>query len=98
MDKNSDLEFSQIAKLLRKSGLDSDEANELTERITIMASSNVIAEIRSYTKSQDSKLDSLKESMNSKFDAQSTRITVLAWAIGFATVIVSAVILFGGVG
>lgn len=98
MDKNSDLEFSRIAKLLRKSGLDSDEANELTERITIMASSNVIAEIRSYTKSQDSKLDSLKESMNSKFDAQSTRITVLAWAIGFATVIVSAVILFGGVG
>ncbi|MCY4001841.1 MAG: hypothetical protein OXF06_11055 [Bacteroidetes bacterium] len=76
MDKNSDLEFSRISHLLRKSGLDSDEANELTERITNMASSNVIAEIRSYTKSQDSKFDSLKSKYNFLIVIASAALTI----------------------
>lgn len=54
MKKNSNLEFLRISKLLRKSGLDSDEANELTERIGNMPSSNIIAEIRSYTQLRES--------------------------------------------
>jgi len=54
MKKNSNLEFLRISKLLRKSGLDSDEANELTERIGNMPSSNIIAEIRSNTQLRDS--------------------------------------------
>jgi len=41
---------------------------------------------------------SYKESTDTKIDSQKSRITVLTWAIGFATVIVSAVILFRGVG
>ena len=94
MDKNSDLEFSRISKLLRKSGLDSDEANELAERIMILASSSVLQQIDSLK----TEIRAYKESTDSKIDGQSTRITVLVWAIGFATVIVSAVILFGGAG
>ncbi|MCY4232491.1 MAG: hypothetical protein OXE59_01915 [Bacteroidetes bacterium] len=54
MKRNSNLEFLRISKLLRKSGLDSDEANELTERIGNMPSSNIIAEIRSNTQLRDS--------------------------------------------
>ncbi|MCY3999651.1 MAG: hypothetical protein OXF06_03850 [Bacteroidetes bacterium] len=94
MDKNSHLEFSRISKLLRKSGLDSDEANELTERIMILASSSVLQQIDSLR----TEIRSYKESTDIKIDSQKSRITVLTWAIGFATVIVSAVILFRGVG
>ncbi len=88
----SDLEFSRISKLLRKAGLDSDEANELTERIMILASSSVLRQIDSLK----TEVRSYKESTDSKIDSQKARITVLTWAIGFATIIVSAVILFRG--
>jgi len=62
-------QFTRISQLLRKAGLEPDEAVELTERLGNMASSNVINEIRSYTKSQDSKFDFLKESQDSKFES-----------------------------
>ena len=73
MDKDSHLEFSRISKLLRKAGLDSDEANELTERIMILASSSVLRQIDSLK----TEVRSYKESTDSKIDSQKSRITVL---------------------
>jgi len=84
MDKNSQLEFSRISKLLRKSGLDSDEANELTERIMILASSSVLQQIDSLRTEMKTEIRSYKESTDTKIDSQKSRITVLSWAIGFA--------------
>jgi len=76
-DQDSDQvgQFTRISQLLRKAEHEPDEAVELAERISNMASTNVIAEIRSYTKSQDSKFDFLKESMNSKYNT-------LIWIMG----------------
>ncbi len=51
--------------MLRKSGLEADEANELTERITNMASTNVLGRI-----------DTISARLESKFDAQNSRIDV----------------------
>ncbi|MCY4000606.1 MAG: hypothetical protein OXF84_07365 [Bacteroidetes bacterium] len=69
MDKNSDLEFSRISHLLRKAGLDSDEANELTERIKNMAASSFKTEF-----------DSFKESMNTKYNLLIWIVGILAGA------------------
>jgi len=69
MDKNSDLEFSRISHLLRKSELTPDEANELTERIKNMAANNFKTE-----------LDSFKESMSAKYNLLIWIVGILAAA------------------
>ena len=58
----------------------------------ILASSRVLHQIDSLK----TEVRSYKESTDSKIDAQKMRITVLTWAIGFATIIVSAAVLFRG--
>jgi len=59
MDKNSNLEFSRMSQLLRKLGLDPDEANELAERIMNTASINIISRLESKIDSQNSKYNFL---------------------------------------
>ncbi|MCY4673161.1 MAG: hypothetical protein OXD43_05240 [Bacteroidetes bacterium] len=73
-DKDHQGPLTRASKLLRKKELTADEANELTEIISEMASSNIIAQFEA------------------KLDAQTSKINVLIWVIGFATVILSAVI------
>ena len=73
-DKDHQGPLTRTSKLLRKKELTADEANELTEIISEMASSNIIAQFEA------------------KLDAQTSKINVLIWVIGFATVILSAVI------
>ena len=58
-DPNSNLEFSRIAHLLRKFGLKPDEANELTERIGNMASSNIVSRLESKIDAQNTKYNIL---------------------------------------
>ncbi|MCY4000486.1 MAG: hypothetical protein OXF84_06725 [Bacteroidetes bacterium] len=72
IDKNSNLEFSRISHLLRKSELTADEANELTERINNMASSSFQAEF-----------DSFKNVVEGKLDSQNSKYNTLIWIAGF---------------
>ncbi len=66
--------FTRVSHLLRKSELEADEANELTERITNMASINVLDRIDTISARLESKFDSL----NSKFDSQNSRIDTIS--------------------
>ena len=56
------------------------------------------AELKSQRESQEARMDSLRESQEAKMDAQNSKYNVLIWMIGFATVILSAVILFSNNG
>ncbi len=76
MDKNSDLEFSRIAKLLRKSGLDSDEANELTERIQNMTTSSFKNEFDSFKNVVEGKLDTQNTKYNTLIVIASAALTI----------------------
>jgi len=78
-------QITRISQLLRKAGHEPDDAVEITERISNMASTNVITEIRSYTRSQDSKLDSIEKSMNAKYNTLIWIAGVLAAAGVFNT-------------
>jgi len=59
-------QFTRISQLLRKAGLKPDEANELTENISDMASANIVSRF-------ESKLESKLDVQNSKLDAQSSK-------------------------
>ncbi len=63
-------QFTRVSHLLRKSELKADEANELTERITNMASTNVLDRIDTISARLESKFDS----QNSKFDVNNARL------------------------
>ncbi|MCY3628579.1 MAG: hypothetical protein OXG94_01035 [Bacteroidetes bacterium] len=88
-------EFTRIVELLKDSGLKDHKAVELAERMSNLASQNTIAQF-------GSKLDALAKSLEAKIDAQkeaqNAKYNVLIWMIGFATAIISAVILFGNSG
>ncbi len=77
--------FTHASMLLRRKKLTADEANELTEIIENMASANLIAQF-------GAKLDAVNATMNAQLDAVNTKYNVLIWVIGFATIILSAVI------
>ena len=55
------------------------------------------ARMNSLRESQEARMDSLRESQEAKMDAQNSKYNVLIWMIGFATVILSAVILFSSI-
>ena len=61
-------QFTRMSYLLRKSGLTADEANELTELITDMASANVLERIDTIRTRLESKFDGNIAQLNSKFD------------------------------
>ncbi len=88
-DQDLNLDYSRISSLLQKSGLNSDEANELTERISNMASANLIAQFRSELKTSNTRLESKIDAQNSKIDAQNSKYNLL---IGLVTGGVTAII------
>ncbi len=61
-------QFTRISYLLRKPELTADEANELTELITDMASKNVLERIDTIRTRLESKFDGNIAQLNSKFD------------------------------
>lgn len=73
---------------------DPDEANELTERIMILASSSVLQQIDSLK----TEIRAYKESTDSKIDAQKSRSSVLIWVVGVSASILSLVIALVGLG
>ena len=78
------LQLTRVARLLREIRLSCDQSTELTELISNMASQNITA-----------RLEAKMDAQNAKIDAMGTKYTVLIWAIGFASLIISAAIIFG---
>lgn len=74
--------FSLLRKLSKDGRQSAEETHELVELIETMAASNVIERL-------ESKIDVQIAALNTKY-------TVLIWAIGFASVIISAAIIFSG--
>jgi len=68
------------------------------QRMSNIASQNTIAQFVSKLEAGleglRAELKSQRESQDAKMDAQNSKYNVLIWMIGFATVIISAVILF----
>ena len=64
-----------MAQLLRKKDLNPDEANELTELIGEMASTNLIARFESKMDAQTAKMDALSNALNAKYN-------LLLWFLG----------------
>ena len=102
-------EFTRIVELFQDSGLKVKNAVELAERMSNIASQNTIAqfgselragleglraELKSQRESQEARIDSLRESQ----ETQNSKYNVLIWMIGFATAVISAVILFSNTG
>ncbi|MCY4675089.1 MAG: hypothetical protein OXD43_15240 [Bacteroidetes bacterium] len=97
---------TEAYELLRKTGLNGGEAFKLFQYIENMASANVVSQLgakidtnmaafRAELQFQNTKLDAQNtkiDAQNTKIDAQNTKYNVLIWVIGFATVILSAVI------
>ncbi|MCY4673337.1 MAG: hypothetical protein OXD43_06180 [Bacteroidetes bacterium] len=95
--------FTRASRLLRKKKLTADEANELTEIFENMASANLIAQfgakLDTVNATMKAQLDTVNATMNTvnatmkaQLDAVNTKYNVLIWVIGFATIILSAVI------
>ena len=74
--------FSLLRKLAKEGRQSAEETHELVELIKSMAASNVIERL-------ESKIDAQHDGLNTKY-------TVLIWAIGFAGLVISAAIIFGG--
>ena len=72
-------DFTRMAQLLRKKDLNPDEANELTELIGEMASTNLITRFESKFESkmdaQTAKMDALSNALNAKYN-------LLLWFLG----------------
>lgn len=82
MNKQNDADgpFTRATRLLRKTALTADQANQLVEILNEMTSIEAAK---------------IMERLESKIDAQNTKYSVLIWAIGFAGVVISAAIFFG---
>lgn len=75
-------QFTRASRLLRKSGIKTDEANELTELIGEMASANIISQFGSKIDSLESTLRADLRAQEAKLDAQNTKYNLLLWFIG----------------
>lgn len=79
--------FTRVSMLLRKSKLTADGANELTEPFENMASAKIIAQF-------GAKLDTMNATVKAQLEAQNAKYNALIGAIGLATTILSAVMVF----
>ncbi len=70
-------QFTRISYLLRRSELTADEANELTELITDMASANVLERIDTIRTQLNSKFDGNIVRLESKIDSQNAKYNTL---------------------
>ena len=90
-------QFTRASRLLRKSGLKTDEANELTELISEMASANIISQFGGKIEALES---TLRTELKAQKESQDAKYTILIWVIGASTVILSIVLtlltVFGG--
>ncbi|MCY4672385.1 MAG: hypothetical protein OXD43_01225 [Bacteroidetes bacterium] len=84
---------TEAYELLRKTGLKGGEAFQLFQYIENMASANVISQLGAKIDTNMAAFRAELQSQNTKIDAQNTKYNVLIWVIGFATVILSAVII-----
>ena len=102
MEKQETPEFTRIVELLQDAGLKDRKAVELAERMSNIASQNTIAQFTSKLETGleglHAELKSQRESQEAKMDAQNSKYNVLIWMIGFATAVISAVILFSNNG
>ena len=90
--------------LLLKRNFTAYGASELTEIFEIMASANIIAQfgakldalnatMKAQLEAVNNKLDTQMDAVNAKLDAQNAKYNALTWVIGFATVILSVVMI-----
>ena len=75
-------QFTRASRLLRKSRLKTDEANELTELISEMASANIISQFRSEMRAGLDGLRADLKAQEAKIDAHTTKYNLLLWFIG----------------
>ena len=81
--------FSLFRKLSKGGNQTAKETHELVELIVSMASSNLVSQL-------EAKIDGLNEKLVSLEKSQTARYIGLIWAVGFASLIISAAIIFGG--
>ncbi len=84
--------FSLLRKLSKEGKQSAEETHELVELIETMASTNLIERLESKMDVQNAKIDI----QNAKIDAVTSKYTVLIWAISFASLVISAAIIFKG--
>ena len=77
--------FSLLRRLVKDGKQSAEETHEFIELIEAMASANLVRQLGAKIDAQNEKIDTI----NSKY-------TVLIWTIGFASLIISASIIFGG--
>ncbi len=76
-------ENTKAYKLLRKTGLEGGEANELVNIIGNMASTNIIERF-------EAKLESNMDSVDAKFEAINSILSSLRWFIGIGIALIIA--------
>jgi len=89
-------QYTRISQLLRKAGHKPDDANEITELISNMASANIVSRFESKLDTSNTRLESKIDIQNSRIDAQNSKYNVLIWVIGAGVVILSTVITIVG--
>ena len=98
MGKQETPEFTRIVELLQGAGLKDRKAVELAERMSNIASQNTIAQFASKLEAGLEGLRAELRAQDAKMEAQNSKYNVLIWMIGFATAVISAVILFSNNG
>ena len=91
-------EFTRIVELLQDAGLKDRKAVELAERMSNIASQNTIAQFASKLEAGLEGLRAELRAQDASIRAQNSKYNVLIWMIGFATAVISAVVLFGNNG
>lgn len=81
--------LSLFRKLSKGGNQTAEETHELVELIVSMASSNLVSQL-------GAKIDELNEKLVSLEKSQTATYIGLIWAVGFASLIISAAIIFGG--
>lgn len=94
MEKQEPPEFTRIVELLQDAGLKDRNAVELAERMSNIASQNTIAQFASKLEAGLEGLRAELRAQDAKMEAQNSKFNVLIWMIGFATAVISAVVLF----
>ena len=98
MERQETPEFTRIVELLQDAGLKDRKAAELAERMSNIASQNTIAQFASKLEVGLEGLRAELRAQDAKMEALNSKYNVLIWMIGFATAVISAVILFSNNG
>ncbi len=85
-------DHTKAYKLLRKTGLEGVEANELTNLIGDMASENIVSRFEAKMDSVNAKMDA----QNAKIDATNGKYDLMLWLIGIGIALIIASNFIGG--